>query len=996
MKGTVWIALTVQENEDEPILLVGDFNAHTGQLGEPTNKNGKMLEKLIENHNLINLNSTPECKGKITWQARGLKSAIDYALMNRKSYKFFKEMSIDEEKDIFDLSDHCIIDVTLSIKKEGTMIKKEKIKIKCLNEERLEKFSSNVEQDLREIDDDIINMQTVDNIMEKAAKEHLEITVTKKGDVHEKGSYEPVWINDGIKREIKTRRKFNKLKRNNMDPLTENYFSKKYEDQKQKVKTIVKEAINKHEQKITNEIKEDRNRKLWDNINYLRGKNSKNNIKETKIYEDDGEKIPQHQIKDKVGNFWKDIYQHSNNSICETWVNDKENYKATLDSTQMTVDEYNFPFQLQEHIDYFMQITPRDRFIRPMEEPKITGEDVKRQTNKMKNKKSPGPNNLSAELYKSVIKSETSLEKITKSMNNTINKIEIPQNWYNSKTKLIPKTSKPKIKDFRPIALTDCSYKICMGIMRSKMEQHLKNNSLDDHHQFGFTPRRRTTDSTYILSYTIEHCFKEKKTLIITSIDFKKAFDSVQRDKLLEAMMKYKIHPKVIDLIIKIYSNDTTALVKDREEIDTIQISSGIRQGCNGSTVLFLLITYIIIEELTQQRIGVRINNINIATLFFADDGLLLTNNTNDATRAINKLEEVAMTCGLHINKDKSANIINLNRDNINQISDIKVTQQIKYLGILINEGRNCFRNYKKDKVLKSKHLANMIMPVVARSSNKFLIGKTYWKNVALSEILYGSEIIPYNQEELRGLQRSENSAYRQILGAPRYTPTCTLRGEIGSSDMTTRDKINKVKYMQHSLLSENLLLKEVAEDDLDKKITKAAKITGKYLDELGMSKMDLRNKTPKQIEDVAKNEDTVRWREEILSKATLEFYSNFKNTIKEEELLYDNTEESVLLFRARTNTLPLNWRKRFQQNDENESTLCPLCSREEETLAHFLLSCQELMSVRRKYECQNENNSEEILRKILCFNLKIEGRTIIRDLWITRKKKMEQIQTQT
>ena len=71
---------------------------------------------------------------------------------------------------------------------------------------------------------------------------------------------------------------------------------------------------------------------------------------------------------------------------------------------------------------------------------------------------------------------------------------------------------------------------------------------------------------------------KYNYNLIITAIDFKKAFDSIDRNKLLEEMKKFIIHPKVIDIIIKIYNNEKTILKKDNEEIDEIEITSGIKQ----------------------------------------------------------------------------------------------------------------------------------------------------------------------------------------------------------------------------------------------------------------------------------------------------------------------------------------------------------------------------------------------------------------------------------
>ena len=58
------------------------------------------------------------------------------------------------------------------------------------------------------------------------------------------------------------------------------------------------------------------------------------------------------------------------------------------------------------------------------------------------------------------------------------------------------------------------------------------------------------------------------------------------------------------------------------------------------------------------------------------------------------------------------------------------------------------------------------------------------------------------------------------MLGAPKYTPKCTLREEIGSSEMASRDKITKLNFMKHILSSENNTLREIAETDFQNRIT--------------------------------------------------------------------------------------------------------------------------------------------------------------------------------
>ena len=87
-----------------------------------------------------------------------------------------------------------------------------------------------------------------------------------------------------------------------------------------------------------------------------------------------------------------------------------------------------------------------------------------------------------------------------------------------------------------------------------------------------------------------------------------------------------------------------------------MEITSGIKQGCNGSTVLFLLITYIIIEELNKLRMGFKIKKLKINNLLFADDGILLSETIEETEILISQLQEIGKQCGLEINEEKSHN----------------------------------------------------------------------------------------------------------------------------------------------------------------------------------------------------------------------------------------------------------------------------------------------------------------------------------------------------
>ena len=97
----------------------------------------------------------------------------------------------------------------------------------------------------------------------------------------------------------------------------------------------------------------------------------------------------------------------------------------------------------------------------------------------------------------------------------------------------------------------------------------------------------------------------------MTSLDFKKAFDLVDRKNLIAALMTYNIHPKLISIITKVYTDDYTNILLNGNKQATIHITNGIRQGCNASTFLFTILTYKILNELQERDIGFKNESFN-------------------------------------------------------------------------------------------------------------------------------------------------------------------------------------------------------------------------------------------------------------------------------------------------------------------------------------------------------------------------------------------------
>ena len=962
----------IKKEEEHPLLILGDFNGHLGFLGpQQCDENGRMVVNWLDEHNLVLLNADPNCTGETTWSRGEQKSSIDFMLVNQKLYQNFYSMDIDEDKSSFDLSDHHMIEAQFQMpfrRKEKQVT--EDVNYLKISEDTSADFKRRLEMHLQ--GKPSANIEELNNNMKSIADTVMKRTFKKRTDCREKLS-SPLWFNANIKKEISKRRELNK---NVRKATAENRNALKYlyNQQKQKVTFLVRAAIKTHEEKVAEDIMTDRNRskKMWSHINSMINKPQRSK-KETNIYDKHGEKMVESSIPSALKESWQGIYQKHKNEIPSNWNTEEKNTYAEKHAAAAEDAKWiqtgpegstlNIPVILREHIDAAVAVVTQQ--CQPMNDETVTEEEIKTHLNKLKKKKAPGPDGLKSELYKIMSESSIFVKQITENMNKIIKDSDIPNDWKKSNTILIPKKSKPTATDLRPIALLNISYKLFMSIIKSKIERYLKECGVYTELQAGFTEKRRTSDNLYIIKYCIDEAYKQKKQMYVISIDFQKAFDSVNRGKLIDIMKTYRLHPSIIDVVANIYCGDVTNLYLNNKYQTDMEVTCGVRQGCNGSTTLFLMVTFMIINKLQEARLGFRNKFFNISSLFYADDGLILAQNYQDAKAAINILIQVANKCGLQLNKNKSMIMVyNVHpNETPSQIEGIQMVNQIKYLGFVVINKKNCLSDHKNNNLMKAKKMTNILHSIVARSYLRIKMGKTYWKGLAMPIFLYGAEVVNYNQSDLKELQKVDNKAYRTILQAPNYTAVEGLRGDIGASSSISRDMKTKILFVKHLLDDDNDLARSIFFNEYKEQTTTWSKIIAGYMQELKLTLTKVSDMTSTSLAKLVREWDTQSWLKGMQNKETLKVYGKYKTNVKE-EIYFTNDEESKLMFRARTNTIDLNWRRKREQNDKK----CPKCE-QVETLQHFLLDCNSYNEIRAQHHFLTKpfiENTDEIIANFL------------------------------
>ena len=84
--------------------------------------------------------------------------------------------------------------------------------------------------------------------------------------------------------------------------------------------------------------------------------------------------------------------------------------------------------------------------------------------------------------------------------------------------------------------------------------------------------------------------------------------------------MEKRMPKDVIELLVKLYWNDSTRYLINGEQQEAVNNQKGVKQGASTSPILFNLLISRIIRVFKAQGLGAFIGNTYVGLLAFADD----------------------------------------------------------------------------------------------------------------------------------------------------------------------------------------------------------------------------------------------------------------------------------------------------------------------------------------------------------------------------------------
>ena len=756
--------------KSDQLIISGDLNARVGKIPIPNvvgmfgesviNENGEELRQFATFNQLKIANTFFRKRDihKYTWSSRGLRSLIDYVIVNNKLSATIQDVSVHRGSDIY--SDHFLVVSKIKImarwKKSNVKHTRENedvYKVYLLQEESIRKlYESRLTKYIVEIptEEDVNKeWEKIIYTIKKAANE----VIGKKRKIRNRKGLR-IW-NSEIKEAIEEKRRAFKIY---LQKKTETTFET-YKEKRKIAKQLTRKAHEESWNRFISEVEHD-------------------------MY---GRQIIGYKLIKHINKPEKDTA--SLNIINEQkWINHYRNlwYNKELNKIEIDLEEEN------------------ERGLRQVDA--ISLQELDDVLNTMKNRKAPGIDGVNVELIKH--SGIICRLRILHLINNCWKRCQIPDNWTTAIVKnIFKKGERNDCENYRGISLMNTGYKIYAKIINNRIMKIA--DCLIGEEQSGFRKGRSCIDNVFVIKQIIEQRREKNLETHIAFVDFEKAFDRVDRLKLWKILEKEGYPQHLISVIRSIYKNTSIIIENGSKRSEQILTNVGLRQGCSLSPTLFnIYINDILKEWKTLVDVGIKLcDNIYVNTLVFADDQIIIQENEENLQKSMYLLNKICQSYNFKMSVKKTKIMAFKGKDPIRSkiVIEDKILEQVsdfKYLG--------CEISFKYDKDIEQKvNKFQAICGTIQRTFKNKIRKETkmkFYKVMALPTLLYGSETWVPTQKLNSKIQAAEMKFLRSVKGCTRMDKirNDAIREELNIESVNNKIIENRQKWIEHLVRMED------------------------------------------------------------------------------------------------------------------------------------------------------------------------------------------------
>ena len=725
----------VKEDEEENMIILGDFNARIGIEGgweeseivnevvkrnskdKKINGEGREMLKMVEERGWIIMNGQKrgDEMGEWTYEKDDRKTVIDYGIVNWSAWERIKELKVGDRIE----SDHQPIEVLIKNKWKKEEIEESSVggQVQDWTEEGEKKYRENIQK---------VRWKETEGGKEwKELQEEIKKAMSRKEKTKKRGLGWVPWWDRECKVEKRKAHKARREYRKDQEEGKYREYIKKRKDYRELCERKKKEYM-KREEKEVEKIRTEK--QAWNFINKNR-------------------KRRQEISKEITMEKWEKFFM-------ETLGGDK----------QIAIAEKRIE---------------RDR--RGDEE--VEMEKVYEEIKRLKKDKAAGIDELKNEVWIS------GGEKVWKKLGEVIKKVwsgeGIPEEWRTGMVVPIWKRGEKKdVKNYRGVTLMCTSYKIYTNILNKRIVEELDDKNGWGRSQAGFRKGRSTIENIKILKYLIGRRIKDKRKLWVFFADLKAAFDNIDRAVLWDMMKKRGITESIIDRVREIYEDTRCRVRIGDEETEEFRVKKGVRQGCPLSPTLFNIYIADIEEEMEKGPGGVKVGSSKVWTLEYADDIVMVAEEEGQMRVMLRMLKGHLERKKLELSTEKSKVVVFQNDGGRKKVGrwwwgkeKIEEVKEIKYLGYIMKS------NNKEDGHIRERvRKARIAMGWIWSFGERKFKGDIRWRvklfdSIVKGILLYGVEIWGY--KEWKEVEKLQEKYLRWILKLDGTTPGYVVREEL-------------------------------------------------------------------------------------------------------------------------------------------------------------------------------------------------------------------------
>ena len=350
--------------------------------------------------------------------------------------------------------------------------------------------------------------------------------------------------------------------------------------------------------------------------------------------------------------------------------------------------------------------------------------------------KAAGPDQISPAILKNLS------HQIAPILQNIFNKSlatgELPEIWKQANVSPIYKKGpRSDPANYRPISLTCICCKILEHIIASNVMKFFNSNNLLYDLQHGFREKRSCQSQLLMLVEDLHRAINAKQQTDLILLDFSKAFDKVNHEKLLLKLFNYGVRGHTLNWIRGFLNNRGQSVVINGVKSNNVPVCSGVPQGSVLGPILFLI-------YINDLPVGLKSK-----TRLFADDTAVYLSFTTQKSSAIlqrdlDMLQEWERAWDMHFNPSKCQVIhITKRRTPLNTSytlhnTTLEAVTSAKYLGVTISDDLSWHKHINSMTQKANKTLGFLRRNLKVTSEN---LKSTAYKTLVRPQLEYCSPI---------------------------------------------------------------------------------------------------------------------------------------------------------------------------------------------------------------------------------------------------------------